>query len=109
MDFKIFEDKELTKPIEAPIDLGKLKAGEEKEYIYYVFNASVHPYEELEFSVDHKEVTVISSPTEMEEKTRVHISIDRELMDEFRKRLIRKHGDISLYIEKWMKEWVKEK
>lgn len=73
MDFKIFEDKELTKPIEAPIDLGKLKAGEEKEYIYYVFNASVHPYEELEFSVDHKEVTVISSPTEMEEKTRAKI------------------------------------
>ena len=69
MDFQIFEDKELTKPIEAPIDLGKLKAGEEKEYTYYVFNASVYPYEELEFAVEHKEVTVISSPTEMEEKS----------------------------------------
>ena len=69
MDFKIFEDKALTKPIEAPIDLGKLKAGEEKDFIYYVFNASVHPYEELKFTVDHKEVTVITSPEEMDEKS----------------------------------------
>ncbi len=73
MDFKYFEDKNLTKPIESPIDLGKLKAGEEKEYTYYVFNASVHPYEELEFSVDHKEVTVIDSPKEMEEKSSAKI------------------------------------
>ncbi len=73
MDFKYFEDKNLTKPIESPIDLGKLKAGEEKEYTYYVFNASVHPYEELEFSVDHKEVTVINSPKEMEEKSSAKI------------------------------------
>ena len=69
MDFHIFEDKELTKPIEEPIDLGKLKAGETKEYPFYVFNASVNPYEELEFTVDHKEVEVISAPTEMEEKS----------------------------------------
>ena len=73
MDFQIFEDKELTRPIEAPIDLGKLKAGEEKEFTYYVFNASVHPYEELKFTVDHKEVTIISSPTEMEEKSNAKI------------------------------------
>ena len=68
MDFQIFEDKELTKPIEAPLDLGKLKAGETKEYTYYVFNSSMNPYEELEFSVDHKEVEVLSSPEDMEEK-----------------------------------------
>ncbi len=69
MDFQIFEDKELTKPIEAPLDLGKLKAGEKKEFIFYVFNASVRPYEELDFTVDHKEVKVLSAPTEMEEKS----------------------------------------
>lgn len=69
MDFKIFEDKELTREIETPIDLGKLKAGEEKEYTYYILNASIHPYEELEFDVDHKEVEVIESPTEMAEKS----------------------------------------
>lgn len=73
MDFRYFEDKDLTKPIESPIDLGKLKAGEEKEYVYYVFNASVHPYEELKFSVDHKEVAVISSPSELEEKSSAKI------------------------------------
>ncbi len=69
MDFQIFEDKGLTKPIEAPLDLGKLKAGETKEYTYYVFNSSMNPYEELEFSVDHKEVKVLLSPKEMEEKS----------------------------------------
>lgn len=69
MDFQIFEDEKLTKPIEAPIDLGKLKVGETKQYIYYVFNASVHPYEELEFTVDHKEVEVLSAPVDMEEKS----------------------------------------
>ncbi len=67
-DFKIFEDKELTKPVEDPIDLGKLKAGETKRFTFYVFNTSVFPYEELEFSVDHKEVIVISAPTEINEK-----------------------------------------
>ena len=69
MDFQIFEDKGLTKPIESPLDLGKLKAGETKTYEYYVFNSSVHPYEELEFTVDHKEVKVLLSPTELEEKS----------------------------------------
>ncbi len=69
MDFQIFEDKELTKPIESPLDLGKLKAGETKEYTYYVFNSSMNPYEELEFSVDHKEVEVLEAPKDMEEKS----------------------------------------
>ena len=69
MDFKLFEDKELTKPIETPIDLGKLKAGEEKEYTYYVLNASIHPYEELDFDVDHKEVEVIQAPIDLAEKS----------------------------------------
>ena len=69
MNFQIFADKELTKKIESPINLGKLKVGEEKEFTYYVFNSSMNPYEELEFSVDHKEVEVLSSPEDMEEKS----------------------------------------
>lgn len=73
MDFLIFEDKELTKQVDDKIDLGKVKAGESKEFTYYVFNASVHPYEELAFSVDHKEVDVLSAPTEMQEKTSAEI------------------------------------
>lgn len=76
MDFQIFEDKELTKRIEAPIDLGKLKAGEKKEFTYYIFNASVYPYEELDFTVDHKEVIVIFSPTEMEEKSSAKVVLE---------------------------------
>lgn len=76
MDFQIFEDKELTKPIEAPLDLGKLKAGETKEYTYYVFNSSMNPYEELEFSVDHKEVQVLEAPKDMEEKSSAKIVLE---------------------------------
>ena len=73
MDFLIFEDEKLTKPIETPIDLGKVKAGETKEFIFYVFNSNVNPFEELEFSVDHKEVEVLLSPTEMAEKSSAKI------------------------------------
>lgn len=69
MDFIIFEDKELTKPVDDPINLGKLKAGETKQFTFYIFNASVYPYEELDFILDHKEVKIISFPTEMQEKT----------------------------------------
>ncbi len=76
MDFQIFKDKELTQPIEAPLDLGKLKAGEKKEFIFYVFNASLHPYEELEFTVDHKEVEVLSAPENMEEKSSAKIVLE---------------------------------
>lgn len=60
MDFKIFLDKELTKPVNDPIDLGKLKAGETKQFTYYVFNSGIHPYEEVKFSLDNREVKVIS-------------------------------------------------
>ena len=68
MDFQIFKDKELTE-IADPINLGKLKVGETKEFTFYVFNATVDPYEELKLNVDHKEITVISAPTELKEKT----------------------------------------
>lgn len=67
-DFKIYTDEALQNPVDDPINLGKLKAGETKQFTFYVYNSSVNPYEELEFTVDHKEVEVISSPTEMTEK-----------------------------------------
>lgn len=76
MDFRIFEDKELTKPIESPLDLGRLKAGQTKEFTFYVFNASLHPYEELDFSVDHKEVEVLESPKDMEEKSSAKLVLE---------------------------------
>lgn len=68
MDFKVFIDRDLTKEIKGPIDLGKLKAGQVKKYEFYVFNDSIHPYEEMDFLVDDPEVQVISHPEELSEK-----------------------------------------
>ena len=69
MDFKIYTDKELTNEVSEIIDLGKLKAGESKKFTFYGLNASIYPYEELNFDVEHKEVRVISAPTEINEKS----------------------------------------
>ncbi len=77
-DFKIFEDKELKKPVEDPINLGKLKAGESKKFTFYVFNSSTFPYEELNFDVDHKEVRVLSAPIEINEKSSGTIILEWE-------------------------------
>ena len=76
MDFQIFEDKALTKRVSDPIDFGKLKAGAKKTYVFYVFNASVYPYEELKFNIDHKEVKVIVSPTTLSEKSSKEIILE---------------------------------
>lgn len=75
-DFQIFKDKELQNPTDDPIDLGKVKAGETKQFTYYVYNSSVYPYEELNFSVDHEEVTIISAPTELEETSSAEIILE---------------------------------
>jgi len=73
MDFKIYKDKALQEPTDDPINLGKLKAGQSKQFTFYVYNSSVNPFEELDFSVDNPEVTVISAPTELEEKASTEI------------------------------------
>ena len=75
-DFKIYEDKELANLLESPILLGKLKAGNTKQYKFYVYNSSVKPYEEMIISVDDPEITVISSPTEMDEKSSTEIILE---------------------------------
>jgi hypothetical protein len=67
-DFKIYEDKELN-IIADPINLGKLKAGETKQYKFYLYNSSINPYEEIKLNVEHEEITVISAPTELKEKS----------------------------------------
>lgn len=64
MDFQIYEDVALTKPVE-DLNLGKLKAGESKQFTYYIANASVYPYEELQFHVEHKEVKILHAPVEL--------------------------------------------
>ena len=67
-DFKVFEDKDLT-ILADPINLGMLKAGETKQFKFFLYNSSIDPYQELKLSVDHQEITVISAPTELKEKT----------------------------------------
>jgi len=74
--FKIYTDKELQNLADDPILLGKVKAGEIKQFIYYVYNSSINPYEQLIIDVDHDEVTVISSPTEILEKSSVKIILE---------------------------------
>ena len=80
MDWQIFKDKELTEPVSDPIDLGKLKAGEKKQFVYYIFNSSVNPFDEVRFSVDNKEVKVISPIEEIDvaEKTSTKIILEWE-------------------------------
>lgn len=68
LDFKIYEDKDLT-ILADPIDLGRLKTGQSRKFTFYLYNSSIDPYEELELSVEHKEITVISAPTELKEKS----------------------------------------
>ncbi len=58
-DFKFFTDKELTNEVSDPISLGKLKAGEKKQFVYYVFNSGTRPHDEVEFIVNNEEVKVI--------------------------------------------------
>jgi len=76
MDFKIFIDKELTNEVEDPINLGRLKAGETKQFSFYVLNTTVFPYQELKFDIEHKEVAVISAPEELNEKSSAKIILE---------------------------------
>jgi len=75
MDFKIYKDKALQEPTDDPIDLGKVKAGETKQFTFYVYNSNMNPFEDLEFSVDNAEVSVISAPTDLEEKSSAEITL----------------------------------
>lgn len=68
MDFKLFKDKELTDEVSQLIDLGKLKAGENKKFEFYIFNSSIYDYEELNILVNDPEIKVISHPEELSPK-----------------------------------------
>jgi hypothetical protein len=75
-DFQLYSDKQLTEKVSDPINLGKVKAGETKTYTFYVYNASVYPYEELNFSVDHDEVAILSFPVELQEKSSAEVVLE---------------------------------
>lgn len=61
---KLFQDADLKYEIDL-LDLGRLPAGETKQYVFYVSNDSAAILEDLVFSVEHEEAKVIKAPTEM--------------------------------------------
>lgn len=73
---KIYEDKELNKPIDEFLFLGKLKAGTKKKYTFYIYNSSVNPVEELSFSVEDKEIKILEAPDELQEKSNTEIILE---------------------------------
>ena len=58
---KIFKNVELTEEITA-LELGIVKVGETKEFIFYLLNDTNAELQDLEFSVNHNEVTVKEAP-----------------------------------------------
>lgn len=78
MNWKIYKDKKLTEPVTDPINLGKLKAGEKKIFIYYVYNSGQDPFDEVKFSVDNKDVKIISpmDKVDIKEKSSVKIILE---------------------------------
>ena len=66
-DFIVYADKDLT-ILADPMNLGMLKSGKSKQFTFYLYNSSIDTYQEHKLSVDHKEITVISAPTELKEK-----------------------------------------
>jgi len=74
--FKIYEDKELKKVVGEALNLGKVKAGTTKRYTFYIYNSSVNPFEELSFTVESREVKIISAPKEIQEKSNAEIVLE---------------------------------
>lgn len=75
-DFKIYKDKDLTELVNDPIHLGKVKAGDTKQFTFYIYNSSIHPYEDLQFIVNHDEVQIISAPMTMNEKASAELILE---------------------------------
>ena len=75
-DFKIYKDKELQNEVESPLDLGKVKIGDTKQFIYYLYNSCLHPYEEIELSINREEVKIISAPQSLKEKASAEVILE---------------------------------
>lgn len=75
-DFKLYKDKELKTEAENPLNLGKVKIGDIKQFTYYLYNSSLYPYEEIELNINRDEVKVISAPTELKEKSSAEIILE---------------------------------
>lgn len=75
-DFKLYHDKDLQDETENPLNLGKVKIGDTKQFTYYLYNSSMYPYEELKLSINRDEVVVISAPTELSEKASAEVVLE---------------------------------
>lgn len=64
---KIFKDKQLTQEV-TTLNLDSVLAGESKTYEFYAFNELHVRVENLEFSVEHKEVEVLDYPKKLQAK-----------------------------------------
>jgi len=58
---KIFKNKELTEEVEL-LDLGTAIAGQTKSYTFYIKNDLKVKVEDLEFSIENKEVVINNYP-----------------------------------------------
>ena len=75
-DFKLYKDKDLQVEAENPLNFGKVKIGDTKQFTYYLYNSSEYPYEEIELSINRDEVKIVSAPTEMVEKSSAEIILE---------------------------------
>jgi len=57
----IFADKNLTKPLKE-LELGILKAGETKKFIFHIHNETKANLRNLKMFVPHNEVNIIKAP-----------------------------------------------
>jgi len=61
---KIFKNANLTDQITV-LDLGIVKAGDSKQFVFYILNNSNASLKDLIFVVEHSEVNVIEAPKEL--------------------------------------------
>ena len=72
---KIYTDSELKNEIQE-FDLGIVRAGETKQYEYYLHNDTNAELRNLTCAVDNKEVKLVSVPTLMEAMQKTKIIIE---------------------------------
>lgn len=61
---KIYKNKDLTEQVER-LDLGTVLAGETKQYEFFVYNESPATVVDLQYSVENKEVAIVSFPVNL--------------------------------------------
>lgn len=71
---KIYKDSALSIEIEL-LDLGIVQAGDSKEYEFYIYNETVAELVDLSFSIDSKEVEILSYPKTLKSKEKSELKL----------------------------------